>query len=977
MSENNDNNPTLADNPQQLPPTANDDAFGVRAGALVALPVLYNDTDPNKDDVLTVDRSQGHELKLADASFGTLSLTGDDQTIAIQVAPGAHGTTTFEYWASDGSGPSKTSAKVTLHVVPVGSDAPPVWCGALPTDPCPDEAAAPAVTVAPGKTTTFDAMYGMVDPDGDGFVVSGVAATKNAQDIDLLPTGDGKIAVRSVSSSTPDGESIPLEITYTDSQGKPTTRVDVSVTISSGASISLDHAVFVGTPGLGTTVSVDEFVTGAAGDVTLTDAFAAKGGGTAADFTVDPNPANNTITLTAKDVGDYFATVKVKQGSQPATTGTIRYSVVAAATGLTIPPLTAFIQAGQDSTVGVLDSVQNPSGAVLVLKSAQVESKDGAHLEAQLVGQDRVRVAGTTPDGKPGRVGTVDIDVVARDGALEAQGRITVFLVTTETNGVPIARDDHASVRASAGGQVHVVDIPILANDYSPQGENAVVAPDLGVCPGASGEQLAFVSGDIVRFVVPEVPSSTTYCYTYETYLPGSPQHATAQVTIDVSPAVGVGLPPAPPVIVGRAAPGQTIVLPVDLAHLDPDGDPATLDSVGPADSDAAGPLPAGSGTAWIATSGDAIVYRAPADGVGSGEVDFRYWVRQVGGDGSSVAGTVRIGVLSDATVDPTPVTFTDRVRGKSGGAALTIEPLLNDSDPSGGTLKIVSVVPAVPATFPAKGSQNAGQPNPAYAKLQALVTTTDEESSSTGVVKIEPGDDLGEHAYTYTVESSLTSLKTTGTIVVTVGDTAVPDAPQVSDTIVTAADYRTLADGVDVVSGKVHWASGDPSTLVVAPVGTAPAGYAFSGTTIRYAGDPSAAGAVVPFELRASGAAADAAPVTYGFLRIPAYQDLRVEVKAAGDHLPESVKQGESVSFDLVADHLLDVAQADAVGVQVGSQTPAVQTAGASCVSAVGRPSATPPRTIPTRRTATRARSRSASRARPARTRWRSSRSR
>jgi hypothetical protein len=36
------------------PPVAENDAFGVRPGALVSLPVLLNDHDPN-DDVLAVD----------------------------------------------------------------------------------------------------------------------------------------------------------------------------------------------------------------------------------------------------------------------------------------------------------------------------------------------------------------------------------------------------------------------------------------------------------------------------------------------------------------------------------------------------------------------------------------------------------------------------------------------------------------------------------------------------------------------------------------------------------------------------------------------------------------------------------------------------------------------------------------------------------------------------------------------------------
>ena len=40
---------------EQMPPVAVDDAFGVRAGEQVILPVLLNDHDPNKKDVLSID----------------------------------------------------------------------------------------------------------------------------------------------------------------------------------------------------------------------------------------------------------------------------------------------------------------------------------------------------------------------------------------------------------------------------------------------------------------------------------------------------------------------------------------------------------------------------------------------------------------------------------------------------------------------------------------------------------------------------------------------------------------------------------------------------------------------------------------------------------------------------------------------------------------------------------------------------------
>ena len=81
------------------PPVAVADAFGVRAGALVALPVLLNDHDPN-EDVLSIDPSSVAGL---DPAFGTVTMTDDQQRLAVRVAPDAKGTGTFTYAVTDGT----------------------------------------------------------------------------------------------------------------------------------------------------------------------------------------------------------------------------------------------------------------------------------------------------------------------------------------------------------------------------------------------------------------------------------------------------------------------------------------------------------------------------------------------------------------------------------------------------------------------------------------------------------------------------------------------------------------------------------------------------------------------------------------------------------------------------------------------------------------------------------------------------------
>jgi hypothetical protein len=108
------------------PPVAEDDAFGVRPGALVSLPVLLNDHDPN-EDVLQIDAASVEDSTPRSAPHPT----DDRQRLAIRVAADAAGTATFRYAVSDGTavdGLLSAPATVTLRVV--GDDENPPRSGA-------------------------------------------------------------------------------------------------------------------------------------------------------------------------------------------------------------------------------------------------------------------------------------------------------------------------------------------------------------------------------------------------------------------------------------------------------------------------------------------------------------------------------------------------------------------------------------------------------------------------------------------------------------------------------------------------------------------------------------------------------------------------------------------------------------------------------------------------------------------------------
>src|SRR5690606_15248245 len=133
-----------------------------------------------------------------------------------------------------------------------------------------------------------------------------------------------------------------------------------------------------------------------------------------------------------------------------------------------------------------------------------------------------------------------------------------------------------------------------------------------------------------------------------------------------------------------------------------------------------------------------------------------------------------------------------------------------------------------------------------------------------------------GTYVYLYTVESRQTTSTAQALIVLTVTEAPAPDRPAIRDTTVTAADRgRLAAGGIDVLSGRVSWPTGDvaglAATLELAP--GAPAGFSVREGTSRIEGELPSQGAVVPFQVSGTDRAGEDF-TTYGFLRIPAFED-------------------------------------------------------------------------------------------------------
>jgi hypothetical protein len=891
----------------EKPPVAVSDSFGVRRGQLVQLPLLLNDHDPNLKDVLTVEpgslaaglssvgqsaggQSAGGQSAgvQSAAAFGDLRLVGNDQQAAIRVRAES-GSATFSYAVTDGMLTS-SPATVTLTVIGDATNSAPVWCG-VPS--CVQKW--PAPEIAPGGTIRVPVLSGWVDPEGDAFVLADARKLNPADPVTVVPEPDGSVAIRHLDANGPDS-TISIVISVSDAGGKTQTKT-LQVSVTRDPALVVSPIAVLARANEKTKIAAFGHVSGGSGSFRLVDA---SGSTATSSLLAVPNAAAGTIDITATSAGSYSVNYTVQDiKTHVEQSAVIRFTVAASASPLAMAPITAFVRPHEDTTVDVLSAVQNTTGRVLIVSSAVSSSPA---LSISVVGQSAVRVSGSTANNQAGTVGTATI-IVTDGGGATTEGSLTVFLVPASTGVGPIAVADAVTVRS--GSQV---DVPVTANDVSPRGERLVLHPTVKGS-GVAGE-LVFASGSTVRYLAPR--AAGVYTIYYSVYLDSEPGRLdSTSVTITVLPAEG-NRAPQPPAISARVQSGQTVVIPVISYGLDPDGDTVVLDSV-------TQPR-AGLGSVSITADGSSVEYSAPLDaklgrsanaGAGDGQVSFTYTLRDT--PGLKASGDIRVGVLDAKLADSAPVTYSDYVRvQQNSSAAVTITPLLNDTDPSAGELSLVSLVPNAPNV--------AG--NAEYARVKALILPS--TNLAKGIVSLKAGSVLGTQSFVYTAVSSLTSSTSQGLIVMTVAAVSSADRPQVADTVLTAENRNRLVAGVDVVTGSVSWTSGDTSSLSLALWGNGTAGYSVKGRTI--VGTAPLAGDLVPFSLSGEDAAG-VAVVSFGFLRIPAFDDMKLQLKS--DLKAVSVGETESAEFALT--DMISMDSGDTSEVRQDNSF-AVQRANATC---------------------------------------------
>lgn len=851
----------VADVTEQEPPIAVDDHFGVRANEPAPLPVLLNDYDPNRKDVLTIEQEGlGGDLS---AAFGAVSMMPDGQTLAFTPAPGITGTTTFSYRISDGVNLSDP-AKVTLAVAADDENTSPAWC---PVEGC--QRSWPTPELAPGGTLVLPILEGWVDPEGDPIVLSSATPVDADDPVRALVTADGRLAVRHLDPNA-DGGEIAVRVRVEDAHGEGTDR-DLIVQIRSNAKAELNPIATTVEIGQSATVRPLARVTGGSGSYTLVDASVQSG---AAQVSIG---AEGRVMVRAEQAGQTLVALTVRDsGTQQETTGLMRVTAVPSHAKLGLPPMRAFVRPLADTTVDVLDAVPGANSRALVVQGAQVVEGE---LRADVVEFANVRVSGSTPDGAPGRIGSVDVTVA--EGADTAVGRMTVFQVPEQADTGAIAVADNATVRAGA-----VADIAVLDNDVSSPGQRLVLHPEISGS-GTKGE-LAFASGNTLRYLAPKEPGQYTLSYT--TYGASSPEASdVGQVHVTVLPSEG-NRDPVPTPLTVRMAPGETGNVVVPLSGVDPDGDRVRLVGVdAPNDAQL---------TATIVPRSAAISVEASSKAK-AGMQTVKYTVRdEFGGEGE---GSLRIIVTDNSKRTGAPITYSDYVRLVQGAKEpAVVSPLENDLDPTGGKLSLVEVVPNVPG----------GEDSAEYRALAARLDTSELEK---GRIRVQSSAEPGTVSYRYTVRSSESSSTADGLIVVQVSARVGQQAPTVRDTVLSARDRAELeSSGVDVVTDRVYWATGDAATLKLSVWGSAAKRFEVNGNKIS--GKYRAEGDMVPFKLAGTDVTGKKVE-SYGFLVIPPLDELRLTL------VPGLVplKVDEDKSRDAALTDIIDLGPNDTAEFKLG----------------------------------------------------------
>lgn len=794
-----------------VPATGDNAVFGVRPGQLTNVPVLVGATDANRQDVLAVVADSGTPAWKSGA-LGNLAIVGDGQALSVD-ATATSGSGTVSYVLTDGSD-CRVSGEATIEVHPESQNEAPVYRA-------PNDQSLTNLQVSQGGSLRFNGLTGWVDPDGDPVYVLSATASQGV----AAATSDGTVAYKADADQEQGRVTITLQVT--DGRGGVATR-DVVVTVTDSPLLKAGSFSKAVTVGEAVDIDLSDHVSGiSGGDVTSSRATLSRASVAEAqqgDVSVVANDTSLTVNVTATSAGMYPITYEVTSGSSTAT-ATLLVTAVEASQPLSTAPITVFLRQDEDVTIDPFSAVVNPSGGVLILGEASAfeltDTQDA--LSANVVNGSTLRVSGQTHDGAAGRIGTFKYTVSSGDQSVI--GQATVFQLDEKSSTQPVAVADQITVRAGAQ-----IDIPVLDNDVAPAGATLMLDPrqttdDL---PG-----LAFPSGSVLRYLATDEPGS--YTLSYRVYSAGHPGEGSLG-TVNVQVTSGDGnQSPQPVDLDRRVVSGESTVITVPTAGVDPDGDEVTVVGV---------TQPAVNGSAQVTSDGRIQVISSTEQG----PIEFDYTVAD--SRGASATAHMRVGVIAGTSVSP--VAYNDYVEAAPGQADVAVNPTLNDTRIGDEQLEVTNVVQVV--------SQLATDSDPVELDVDDNTVTL-------------PTDQLGKTVYKYTVRSS-GGATAVGSIVLNVTNDALPTYPVLVDSNVGGSDIDGDRFAVDVLTDKLVWSGADLKTTLR----NAPSGINLDGSVVSGSLTDNRQTIAVQVAVADGG---DDAPKTWAFVKVPKKSSLRPQLKS------------------------------------------------------------------------------------------------
>ncbi|WP_439957996.1 Ig-like domain-containing protein [Microbacterium oleivorans] len=665
---------------KNTPPVAENDRYGVRPGRTTVLPVLENDLDADGD--VLVAKVTGKP------SIGEVTPIYNGTALQIELPEDASGTTTFTYEVDDGR-KGKDTARVTLTVRPLSENSPPV------------QKRKTAITVETGGVVSYNVLTDWIDPDGDDIFLSSV--TPDGGD-EAEFTSDGQITYRAI-GGLQGRKDVPITVSDGNDDGAGVARYDIRPLGTTLPVTNADHVVT--RPDRPVTVRPlsNDTSTGSE-QLRLTRVDDVDGGTVTRDY------PDKSFTFQSGTTGTYYATYLASAGANSAP-GIVRIDVLPEEDADVAPIAVrdvALLPTGGDVLVNVLGNDTDPAGGILVVQSVSVGADSG--LTAAVLGHETIRVSDQSALDQQ-----VRIQYRISNGSQSADGEIIVIPVPApEKLKPPTALDDEAVVRVG-----DVVTIPVMDNDYHPNGDEIHISPELvpPLVDEADGD--LFVSEDTLRFRAGTEPKTVNATYEVED---STGQRDAGYVTIRILPRDDeANAAPRPRDVTVRALSGSGVQVPIDLNGIDADGDSVQL--VGLASSPAKGKV--------TAIEADSFIYTAFEDSVG---VDrFRYRVRD--NLGKEATGLVEVGIAPAESTNQAPYAVRDTITVRP-GRTVAVDVLQNDSDPDGDDFGFAENAVEIP-DVPGLDAEVSGQ--------QLLITAPDEPMQTSVLYTI--ADERGLEATT------------------------------------------------------------------------------------------------------------------------------------------------------------------------------------------------------------------------------------